>query len=401
MLVGVLVAGVAVFLAVTEFRAPRKPPPTVPATSTRTTTRTTGAGHHGSPTVASDELARRIAALRRALAMGASSDAIRAELEGIAVLDPAQAIALAHAVGRTPEEQTAWVTALARTWAMRAPLAAWTWLSAQDAARLRELAVGTLPEVVIGAMAESEPALLIRTLDEHVRAPESSLGVSAVHAIHLGLTAMVAHGQLATARDAVENWARDPASPRIGAAAYVTVADGLAHASPTDAAAWLRQLPATEDRDTALVEFPAHWAEQAPQAALAWTEQNLANGLRDRAVERTFFAWVEHSAPEAGEWLAGYLDRAAPGPTSDRLIGAVINLGSAVQSDPALALQWTSLVSDPVKRVNLEDKVILRWARQDRTAAISFIQGNLTLPEPRRRTLVEVMNQSNFLEHEP
>jgi hypothetical protein len=129
-----------------------------------------------------------------------------------------------------------------------------------------------------------------------VHTGETPLGVSPVVAVHLGLEALAAHGQLDLARASVERWAHDPRQPAIGEAAFVTVAVAMSATAPAEAGAWLKAMPPSEARDIALVEFPAHWAQIQPQAALAWAETQLTAELQTRALQRTFFDWAERTS---------------------------------------------------------------------------------------------------------
>jgi hypothetical protein len=338
-----------------------------------------------------------LATLRTRLGPAATPDEIMGALNAIARHDTGLAIDLAHALGRTEEEKTTWVADLARQWSQRDPQQAWDWLSKQEALHLRDLAVGTLPEVMIGTMAQHNPTLLLRNVDQLVRTGETPLGVAPVVAVHLGLEALAASQQLEAARAAVETWARDPAKPAIGEAAYVTVANALAKSGRAeDAAQWMLSLPAGAERAIALVEFPAHWGQTDPRAALNWIEQNSPAELRDAAVRRTFNDWTERSSAEAGEWLGNYLTRAPVGAETDRLIGAVINLGPGAKSNPTVALQWTGLLSDPAARASAEEKVVLRWARQDESAATAYLATSPNLSSSRKQAMLQKIASPTF-----
>ena len=272
----------------------------------------------------------------------------------------------------------------------RAPQPAWDWLAQLPPSRLRELASGTLPESILGTLAREHPALLVQNIDRLVHTGESPLGVPPVVAVHLGLEALVAGHDLARARATVEAWTRDPAQPAIGEAAYVTVARGLARDGSAEAAgAWLQSLPPSRERDIALVEFPAQWAEVNPRAALGWVESNVPAELQARAVQRSFGDWAERSPGEAAEWLGGYLARTPNSAATDRLISALINLGPTLQENPATALQWASLLSDSRQCTATEEKVVLRWARQDRDAATAYLWKNSSLPTDRKQLVAQ------------
>lgn len=342
-----------------------------------------------------------IATLRAKITRTATPDEIMALIACAAGSDTGLAIDLAHALGRTEEEKTAWVSDLAQQWAKREPQRAWDWLSKQDKVRLGDLALGTVPEVMIGAMAQRSPTLLLRNVDQLVRAGEGPVGVAPVVAVHLGLEALTANQQLDAAKTTVEAWARDPAKLAIGEAAYVTVANALAKDTrPEDAAQWMLSLPRSAERDTALVEFPGHWSQTDPRGALAWIEQNEPADLRDAAIRRTFNDWTERKSAEAAEWLGTYLTQAPAGPETDRLIGAVINLGAVVKSSPDLGLQWASLLSTETARATYEEKVVLRWARQDEAAATAYMAKSTTLTPARKQAMMMKIASPTFRETE-
>lgn len=331
-----------------------------------------------------------LATLRNRLGPSPSPDEAMRALAEIAQTDPALALDLAQALGQTDEEKAMWVTDLARQWAERDPQQAWAWLQQQNATRIRDLATGTLPETIVATIAKTQPTLLIGQLDALLVAGESPLGISPVVAIHLGLDALAASGQLSLARATVERWAADPAQPAIGEAAFVSVAAALAQGDAAQAGAWLKNLPASAARDVALVEFPAQLAQQqSPRAALEWAEASLPADLRSQALQRTFSDWVESAPADAGDWLGSHLARTPASADTDRLISTLVNLGPAVKASPATALQWAALVSEPAARSALEERIALRWARQDRDAAVGYIVNHPTLSPARKQALLQ------------
>lgn len=398
-----LLGAAAIITGVAFFSLPRGAPPA----AARNAAAVPGAYHPaetsgGLASVAASSPREALLANQRAkLGPAATPDEIMALIQRTAGADTGLAIELAHALGRTEEEKTAWVADLAKRWAERSPQQAWDWLSKQDKLHLSDLAVGTIPEVMIGAMAQNNPALLLRNVDQLVRTGDSPAGVAPVVAVHIGLEALVANQQLEAARHAVEAWARDPAQPAIGEAAYVVVANAMAKAArPDDAAQWMLSMPRSGERDIALVEYPAHWAQTDPRGALAWIEQNAPAELRDAAVRRTFNDWTERASADAAEWLGTYLSRAPANAETDRLIGAVINLGAGVKSDPTAGLQWAALLSDPATRATYEEKVVLRWARQDETSATAYMSKSTTLTPARKQAMMQKIASPTFRQSE-
>jgi hypothetical protein len=341
-------------------------------------------------------IADHLAAIRDKLGPNATPDEIMALLDRIAGSDPGLAIELADALGQTDEEKAAWVNDIATRWAARQPQQAWDWLSHQPPTRIRDLATGTLPETIIGTIAENDPNLLVRNVDGLIRAGESAVGLAPVVAAHLGVAALAANHQTELARKAVETWAHDPEKPAIGESAYLTTALAMSPNAPQNAGDWLNSMPPSDERDTALVEFPAHWSQTQPRDALAWVEKHLPAALQMRALDRTFGEWVERSSAEAGSWLAGVLAHTPGNPDTDRLVELMINLGSEPRSNPATALQWTGLISDPDTRRAYEEKVVLRWGHQDRSAAIDYIGKSPTISPERKQALLQTIASPGY-----
>jgi len=140
------------------------------------------------------------------------------------------------------------------------------------------------------------------------------------------------------------------------------------------------------------------WAQHDTPAAMAWAETQTPAEMRPAALERTFFEWVDRSPGDAAEWLGGYLARTPPGADADRMIAAVVNLGNPLKSDPATALHWADLISDPRRRSSTEEKIVLRWGRQDRNAAIGYLTNTATLAPDRKQALLTQMQSPTFLE---
>jgi hypothetical protein len=63
-----------------------------------------------------------------------------------------------------------------------------------------------------------------------------------------------------------------------------------------------------------------------------------------------------------------------------------------------VALQWANLIGDPARRVANEEKIALRWGRQDRNAAIDYIWKSPTISAERKPTLVQQIQNGDFPE---
>jgi hypothetical protein len=168
---------------------------------------------------------------------------------------PALAIDLVQSLGRTDTEKSEWVTNMMQQWANRDPQAAWQWLGQLSPTRMDELAGGSLNGLVLNAMAARDPQMLLANVDILLRQGNSIESISTPVALHLGLQALVEHGDTDLARNAVEEWVRDPHKLKVDAAAYETVAISMGTTAPADAGAWLRSMPVSEDRNAAIATF--------------------------------------------------------------------------------------------------------------------------------------------------
>jgi hypothetical protein len=152
-----------------------------------------------------------------------------------------------------------------------------------------------------------------------------------VVAVHLGLDALAANDRSALARQAVETWATTAGRPPIGESAYLTAALAMGD-STRSAAVWLQSLPASEERDTALVELPAHWVRTHPRDAVEWAASDLPPHLRLRGLRRAFSEWIDRNPSEAAAWLIAHLARSPADPDSEQL-AALLNLARNPASD--------------------------------------------------------------------
>lgn len=330
-----------------------------------------------------------LAALRLRLA-DSKDDALQAVAE-IARTQPARAIDLAQALGRTEEEKSEWVTNVMQQWADRDPQAAWAWLGGLTTQRMQEFAGGELTTVVLGAMAARDPGAVVTNLDRFLRAGNPSDAIATPTAMQAGLQALVDHGQLALARGALETWSADPSHLSIESAAFATVATAWGKSAPTDAGAWLKNLPASSERNQAIASFADAWAQNDPRAALQWVGAlGSAEGQLD-AINRIVSDCVESHPNAVGAWLGDYLSTAPDDASTDRLIETVINLSPAVRDAPSVALSWTQLIADPQQKERYAERVAQRWAQQDRAAALEFVQSTPLISPDRKPTVFQTL----------
>jgi hypothetical protein len=220
--------------------------------------------------------------------------------------------------------------------------------------------------------------------------------VSTPVAVHEGLAALVAHGRIDLAKATVDGWARDPARLNLEAAAFETVAMGLAKTQPRETGDWLRTLPASEERDAAFATFAAAWAKLDTTAALRWAEALPAEAGQQAALRRTVSDWIEEFPDQVSGWLGDYLTRTTPGAASDALIETVINNSPTLRGAPQAALPWTALLADPAKRADYYEKVALRWAERDATAATAFVVQSTEIPAGRKPAVLQQIQMAQI-----
>ncbi|HZP61448.1 MAG TPA: hypothetical protein VFB27_14085 [Opitutaceae bacterium] len=318
---------------------------------------------------------------------------VLAALGEIAKTRPELAIDLADALGRTEEERTSWVIDVMKQWSERDPNASLLWVM-QNGARVSELARGTLPGVVLDAMAARDPKALLGFVDRLLRAgydQNQSSGIPPAIAVHLGLEALIKRGQLDAARAAVESWAHDPRVAKIGASAFEIVAAAMGKSAPQDAGTWLKALPVSEDRNAALGTYATTWAGTDPAAAMHWAETLSPADGQPAVIRETFSEWIQADADGATKWLADYVTREPPSPDDDYLIGALVSYSPAVKSKPDLAVKLLDSISDPTKRELYEERIVLSWGHRDPAAATDYVWKSPTIPQAQKLLLVQRM----------
>jgi hypothetical protein len=313
-----------------------------------------------------------LATLRSEIASGANGLEL---LIKIGETQPAKAIELALVLGRSGDERDGWVTELTRTWAMREPQVAWDWLG-QQTPRMEQLANGSLIGVVLDAMAVRAPQRVVENIDVLLRLGDAPGIIPPLVACQLGLTALLAHGDVAAARAAVEEWAQHPRALEIGASAYNIVAGAIGQESWTEASDWLATLPPSSSRTAAFAVLASNWGDRDPVAALTWAESLGTSNGQFTAIQSVFSDWAERDGTRAGDWLSGYVDRARSDAEIDQLIGSLITFAADLKRDPQQALSWVSMMRDKQQSTALAERVAIRWGRSDVAAATSFVENS-------------------------
>jgi hypothetical protein len=329
--------------------------------------------------------------LREKLGASGSAETILAALAEIARARPALAIELAQTLGRDAAEKSLWVSEIMRQWSERNPQLAWEWLTQFSADRIDRLADGSLPRIILDAMAAREPQRLTEIMDALVRTDHFPAGIAPAVAVHLGLQALIKSGDVALAQTCVDAWARDAREPDLGRSVYETVALALGKTNPLEAGRWLTALPLSEERNAAISTFAATWVERDPAAALQWTAALAPQDGQHAAVERAFRVWIESDAVGAVDWLGEYLSHLPAGSKPDRLIGNLVASSPTLRRTPELARQWTELISNPERRASSEEQLAWRWSRHDLPAATNFVISSSSMAWEQKQALLQKM----------
>jgi len=326
---------------------------------------------------------------------GAVNDVLSGLAE-IAQNRPGMAIDLAEDLGRTDAEKAAWAGDLLKHWAGRDPQDAWEWLGQQTYLTDTQLANGSFVSVVMDALAISHPKMLVEKVNSLLHQDNPSSGPLSVPAsVYLGLQALIESGQVGLAQTAVEDWAKDPLQPKIGAAPFELVAMALDKNSPENAAAWLRSLPASDDRNSALVTFTSFWGQSDPAAAMHWAETLTPPEDQPEVISQIFSGWMRSDTAAAMNWLGHYTSRTPAFVESDLMIGSLVLFSPAAKNDPKVALKLCGTIANPQTREIYQEQVYQSWGRRDPAAAIDYLQKDSMIASEQKKILIQQIQEAS------
>jgi hypothetical protein len=318
--------------------------------------------------------------------LSGSGGEVQAALAEIAQSRPDLAIALAHELGRSGAEKSTWVAGLLKTWTTRDPKNAWDWLAQPN----NKLTTPPLLGVVMDAMAVSDPEMLLGNVDMLLlKDDHSGSPFSAMNSVNMGLQALVKSGNVDLARAAVEAWASDPSKLPIGPAAYEIVAMAMDKTTPEATATWLRSLPASDDRNSALTSLATTWAGSDPGAAMHWAESLTADESQSVAVSQIFAEWMQSNPSAAMNWLDDYIPRTAGIVEDDTLIGGMILFSPATKSDPGEAMKLADSITNPQTRLVYQQQLVQSWGRTDPGAAVEYVLNSTTIAQDQKPLLIQ------------
>jgi hypothetical protein len=328
--------------------------------------------------------------LLRGKLSGSGGD-VRAALAEIARDRPDLAIALAQELGRTDAEKSQWVMDLVGKWAARDPKNAWDWLTQPG----NKLTNNPLVGAVMEAMAASDPDALLGNMDMLLLKDDNSGGpFSARNSVYLGLQALVRSGNLNLARAAVESWANDPVKLPIGVAAYELVAMAMDKATPENTASWLKSLPPSDDRNSAIATFATTWAASDPGSAMRWAETIPEQEGQSNTIGQIFIQWMQSDPGAAMNWLDDYIPRTAGVVEDDVLIGSMILFSPTTKNDPGEAMKLADSIANPQTRLVYQEQVAQSWGRTDPGAAVEYVLNSTTIPDDQKQMLIQQIQDS-------
>lgn len=163
--------------------------------------------------------------------------------------------------------------------------------------------------------------------------------------------------------------------------------------NPGAAAAWVKQLPDGEFRETAGTSLCQAWAAKDPAAAAAWMGQNLTGSKLQGALGAVASAWGQSDPLAVVDWVAGLKD------DSDRKVGERALAGIWGASNPAIAADW--LLQLPLDHQGTALQGLLTgWTATDPAAAAAWLQGAL-VDNPQLPTTSAAILVSSWVAKDP
>jgi len=237
--------------------------------------------------------------------------------------------------------------------------------------------------LAIKQMAAADPNGLVAWVKSLLQSGESFEGFDIPRIAGTAVEALLQKGDIALARSAVEQWAQ--VGPPLGNNTFEAVALDIAGTSPTGAMAWLKSLPASNDRNYALTTLSAVWVKSDPKAAMEWAMQLGSADGREPVMERAFNQWAQDDEASARQWLNGHLSD----PVAEKMVVSMVAESDLAYSNPQEAIVWADMISDPSARLENVEDVFLSWARRDLDAAANYIKDDPALTPAEKKQVLE------------
>jgi len=264
-----------------------------------------------------------------------------------AAQDPTAAMADVMARGNSQRS----VEIILDTWARNDPEAAIAWARTAQADDPENLAM------VLGRLVSSDPARVNELLSTLSPGKPQDEAISEI-----------LRNSLIEGPQAARDWIGSIPDPTLQGNAIVQVAGDMAKIDPVGTAAWLKGLsgPAAQDGTFHLM---AEWQQKDAAAAAAYFEAMPAGITRGRALGGIVASLSRDNPSAAAALMEQY-----PGDASETVISEFVN--GAARSDPAFAVNYVQRISDPARQNAALDRVLSRWMRRDRAAAMAWAQSN-------------------------
>jgi hypothetical protein len=165
--------------------------------------------------------------------------------------------------------------------------------------------------------------------------------------------------------------------------------------SPENAAAWLRSLPASDDRNSALVTFTSFWGQSDPAAAMHWAETLTPPEDQPEVISQIFSGWMRSDTAAAMNWLGHYTSRTPAFVESDLMIGSLVLFSPAAKNDPKVALKLCGTIATPQTREIYQEQVYQSWGRRDPAAAIDYLQKDPMIASEQKKILIQQIQEAS------
>jgi hypothetical protein len=311
-------------------------------------------------------------------------DEVRALLEFLARTRPLMALDLAQKAGRTDAERYTLCFAVLQVWSRNDPKQAWNW-TLQNFRQLDLAGQPSLRSCVLDQVAGINPPWVITLVAEALEQGGVPLNSGEASTAQLALQAMDKAGNSTLERPAIEAWSRGPGYDQIDRAAFEEVAAPWAQHSPAEAAAWLRTLPPSSERNAALAVVAENWATSDPKAAMDWSNGLSAGDDRQNALQKAFSQWERADMLAAAQWLG----QQPADPVTDHMIANLVGDPRVTQADPPSALMLAESVSDPRLRGQSLDAVLRTWGRKDPAAAEKYVMESTQLSSAQKEQILQ------------
>lgn len=180
---------------------------------------------------------------------------------------------------------------------------------------------------------------------------------------------------------AAESWVAGlPADERDAAMAQAL--RGLAGEDPARAAQEVASLPEGEDRSSAVRTIAEQWSEENPAAAAEWLVQQDGDEV-SRSMRDVMSNWVGEDRVAALQ----FVNAQPEGEMRDS--AAATYVYSNRDGDVQQTLELAETISDESSRSRAVGITAIRWAQDDKEAAVEYVQNSASLSEEAKTRIIQ------------